>query len=359
MTSERANLQHPMNTPKQRGFQMPAEWHPHRRCWMSWPSNTSAYFGRAEACKVAWSNVARAISRFEPVVMLANDADLVAARTLCGPAIEVRRVAIDDGWFRDNGPTFVIDGRGGLAGIDWDFNGWGGRFPFQNDRAAAAQILEQERIERFAAPLILEGGSIHVDGEGTVMVTEECLLNPNRNPHLDRTAIEQHLRDHLGVETVIWLKRGLEDDLTDGHVDQLAAFVRPGVVLALSCDDEADANYIALQENLEILRAARDAKGRSLEVIEIPQPPAFYNEHDGTRVSLSHINYYTANGGIVLPSFGFPDHDHRVLGIFREVFPDREVVPVASLEIAYIGGNIHCITQQEPAAASLSSRKSA
>jgi agmatine deiminase len=346
-----------MNPPKARGFQMPAEWHPHRRCWMAWPSNASAYSGRVEAARAAWANVARAIARFEPVVMLANDADLVAARTLCGPIIEVRRVAIDDGWLRDNGPTFVLDGLGSLMGIDWDFNGWGRRFPYTRDRLTAGAILDQEGIERVAAPLVLEGGSIHVDGEGTVMVTEECLLNPNRNPHLSRSAIEGHLRDFLGVETVIWLKRGLKDDVTDGHVDQLAAFVSPGVVLALASDDRSDANYAALEENLRVLRSARDAKGRSLEVIEIPQPPALYNERTGSRVSLSHINYYMANGGIVLPSFGFPDHDRHVLGIFRDVFSDREVVPVASLEIAYVGGNIHCITQQEPAAASLSSRK--
>lgn len=183
------------------------------------------------------------------------------------------------------------------------------------------------------------------------------LLNRNRNPQLSRAAIEAHLKDFLGVETVIWLKGGVKDDVTDGHVDQLAAFVSPGVVLALTSEDETDANCRVLRENLDILRSARDAKGRVLQVIEIPQPPALYNEHTGTRVSLSHINYYAANGGIVLPSFGFPDHDHRILKTFRDVFSDREVVPVPSLEIAFAGGNIHCITQQEPAAASLSDRK--
>lgn len=347
-----------MSTPKSRGFQMPAEWHPHRRCWMAWPSFAPAYFGRLEACKVAYSNVARAIARFEPVVMLANEADLNIARALCGPAVEVRPVPIDDGWFRDNGPTFLIDGRGALLGVHWKFNGWGGRVPFAKDQLAASVILEQERIERVAAPLVLEGGSIHVDGEGTLITTEECLLNRNRNPHLNRADIEAYLKDFLGVETVIWLKGGVKDDVTDGHVDQLAAFASPGVVLALTSDDESDVNYGVLRENHEILRSARDAKGRPLQIIEIPQPPALYSEHTGTRVSLSHLNYYAANGGIVLPMFGFPDHDHRVLQIFREVFSDRDVVPVFSLEIAFAGGNIHCITQQEPAAASLSLRTS-
>ena len=275
------------------------------------------------------------------------------ARTLCGPAIDVRPVPIDDGWLRDNGPTFVIDSRGALLGVDWQFNGWGDRVPSVKDQLATATILEREQIERVAAPLVLEGGSIHVDGEGTLITTEECLLNRNRNPHLSRSQIEAHLRDFLSVETVIWLKGGLKDDVTDGHVDQLAAFAKPGVVLALSSEDESDLNFPVLRENLEVLRSARDAKGRRLQIIEIPQPPALYNEHTGTRVSLSHINYYAANGGIVLPSFGFPDHDQRVLAIFRELFSDREVIPVFSLEAALAGGNIHCITQQEPAAASL------
>lgn len=336
---------------------MPAEWHPHRRCWMSWPSYAPAYFGRLDAGKVAWSNVARTISRFEPVVMLANETDLVSARTLCGPSVEVRPVPVDDGWFRDNGPTFVLDGRGALLGIDWQFNGWGERGPHAKDGLAASVILEQEVIERVPGPQVLEGGSIHVDGEGTLITTEECLLNRNRNPQLSRAEIETHLKEYLGVESVIWLKGGVKDDVTDGHVDQLAAFASPGVVLALTSDDETDVNYRVLRENLEILQSARDAKGRALQVIEIPQPPALYNEKNGTRVSLSHINYYMANGGIVLPSFGFPDHDHQVLGIFREVFSDREVIPVPSLEVAFAGGNIHCITQQEPAAASLSDRK--
>lgn len=345
-----------MNTPKNRGFQMPAEWYPHRHCWMAWPTYGPAYFGRLEACKVAYANVARAISRFEPVVMLANELDVAVARTLCGPTIEVRPVPIDDGWFRDNGPTFLTNGRGALLGVDWGFNGWGGRSPCIKDALAASVVLEQEQIERVVAPFVLEGGSIHVDGEGTLLTSEECLLNANRNPHLSRTAIETNLQDFLGVETVIWLKGGLKDDVTDGHVDQLAAFASPGVVLALTTDDKSDVNYPVLCENLAILKSATDAKGRPLEIIEIPQPPALYNEHTGTRVSLSHINYYTANGGIVLPSFGFPDHDRRVLGIFRELFSDRDVVPVASLEIAFAGGNIHCITQQEPATATLSPR---
>jgi len=327
---------------------MPAEWHPHRRCWMAWPSHVPSYNGRHEASKVVHANVARAISRFEPVVMLANAADVPLARSLCGPGIEVRAVPIDDGWFRDSGPTFVIDGNDGLLGIDWDFNGWGGRTPHENDRRVAAAVLEQERIARVAAPFVLEGGSFHVDGEGTLITTEECLLNPNRNPALGRADIERNLRDYLGVETIIWLKGGPVDDVTDGHVDMVAAFTRPGQVVALHCDDPHDANYPVLQANREILRGARDARGRRLEVIDIPQAPAFYIDQTGGRLGLSHVNYYTANGGIVLPAFGDAAHDALVAGIFREIHPQRCIVTVATRDLLYGGGNIHCITQQEP-----------
>jgi agmatine deiminase len=344
-----------MSKPNSRGFHMPAEWHPHRRCWMAWPTYVPSYNGRHNATKVVHANVARAISQFEPVVMLANAADVPLARCMCGPGVEVRAVTIDDGWFRDNGPTFVIDGREGLLGINWDFNGWGGRTPFENDRKAASVILAQQGVERVAAPFILEGGSFHVDGEGTLLTTEECLLNPNRNPGLSRADIENNLRAYLGVEVIIWLKGGPVDDVTDGHVDMVAAFTAPGQVVALHCADPHDANYGVLQANREILRGARDARGRSLEIIDIPQLPAAYIEQTGGRLGLSHVNYYTANGGIVLPWFGSPEQDQQAYGIFRDIYPDRRIVQVATRDLLYGGGNIHCITQQEPFPTALAS----
>jgi agmatine deiminase len=320
---------------------------------MAWPTYVPSYSGRHDATKVVHANVARAISQFEPVVMLANAADVPLARCMCGPGVEVRAVPIDDGWFRDNGPTFVIDGNDGLMGIDWGFNGWGGRTPCENDRKAAGAVLAQQGVERVAAPFILEGGSFHVDGEGTLLTTEECLLNPNRNPSLSRGDIENHLREFLGVAVIIWLKGGPVDDVTDGHVDMVAAFTAPGQVVALHCDDPHDANYAVLQANREILRGARDARGRSLEIIDIPQLPAAYIDQTGGRLGLSHVNYYTANGGIVLPWFGSPEHDQRVIGIFGEIYPKRRIVAVATRDLLYGGGNIHCITQQEPFPAAL------
>jgi agmatine deiminase len=339
-----------MTTLNEQGFYMPGEWHPHRRCWMSWPSNGAGYSGRFAQAQEAAGRVAAAIARFEPVIMLANKPDVAHAQALCGASVDVQAAPIDDGWFRDNGPSFVIDGQGRMIGVNWDFNGWGCKsgVPFARDRAVTRLVLEREGIRRVDAPLILEGGSFHVDGEGTLLTTEQCLLNPNRNPHLSRAEIEKYLKDYLGVEKVIWLKQGVVDDLTDGHIDLLAAFVEPGVVLALGCDDPADANYAAIQTNLDILRAARDAKGRAFDVIEVPQPPAAYNEVTGTRLGLSHLNFYLANGGVILPDFGEPKSDGAALGIFREVFKDMEIVAVPTRDLLYAGGNIHCITQQEP-----------
>ncbi len=339
-----------MITLKQQGFYMPGEWHPHRRCWMSWPSNGPGYSGRFEQARQAAARVAEAIARFEPVIMLANGEDVASAQALCGPSVEVQAAPIDDGWFRDNGPSFVIDGQGRMIGVNWDFNGWGQKsgVPYERDRALTMLILDREGIPRVDAPLVLEGGSFHVDGEGTLMTTEQCLLNPNRNPHLSKQQIEEHLKNYLGVGTVIWLKQGVVDDFTDGHIDLLAAFVEPGVVLALGCADPRDSNYTAIQANLEIMRSARDAKGRSLEIIVIPQPPAAHNEVNGTRLGLSHLNFYLANGGVILPEFGLRESDALALGIFRDLFKDMEIVQVPSRDLLYAGGNIHCITQQEP-----------
>ena len=341
-----------MMTLKQQGFHMPGEWHPHKRCWMAWPSNKAGYSGRFAEARQASARVSRAIAQFEPVIMLANEADVDAAQSLCGPDVSVQAAPIDDGWFRDNGPSFVIDAGGALAGINWDFNGWGCKpgIPYERDRAVSRLILEREGIACIDAPLILEGGSFHVDGEGTLLTTEQCLLNPNRNSHLSRREIEAHLENYLGVDKVIWLKQGVIDDITDGHIDLLAAFVAPSKVLALACDDPADANYAAIADNLEILRSAKDARGRLLEVIEVPQPPAAYNEATGTRLGLSHLNFYLANGGIILPAFGEEKSDTQALGLFREVFKDLDVVQVDARDLLYAGGNIHCITQQEPVA---------
>ncbi len=339
-----------MTTPADRGLYMPAEWQAHDRCWMAWPCRAELWGEHLEAAREAYAEVARAILGFEPVTMIANPDSIAEASLHCGPGIACLPMAHDDSWIRDIGPSFVIDGHGGIEGIDWGFNGWGGKFqPYDQDGAVAGAVLEHLGLPGHAVPFVLEGGAINVDGEGSLLTTESCLLNPNRNPEFGRDEIEALLAAHLGVRQVIWLGAGLEDDKTDGHVDNLACFVRPGAVLALTSDDPEDGNYAALQDNLARLRAAKDAKGRELEVIEVAQPRRAEGEN-GRRLIASYVNLYIANGGVVMPSFE-DGKDAAARATVAACFPGREVRQVPALDILRGGGGgMHCITQQQPMA---------
>jgi agmatine deiminase len=316
---------------------------------MAWPCREEVWGEHLDAASKAYADVALAIAEFEPVTMVCNPSDVAEASLTLGngTAIDVLSMEIDDSWMRDSGPTFLLDRNGHLAGAHWRFNAWGEKFkPYSRDAVIAKRVLKHVGAQRFRAPFVLEGGAVHVDGEGTVLTTEQCLLNPNRNPGLTKAQVEQNLRDWLGVSQVIWLPEGIEDDETDGHVDEIACFVRPGVVLALSTDDKSDGNFDVLQTNLDILRSTKDAKGRPLQVIEVPQPAR--QEHRGKRLSLSYVNFYIANGGIVMPAFDVAE-DERAFRIIRDAFPNRRVVQVHARDIFLGGGGIHCITQQQPA----------
>jgi agmatine deiminase len=335
-----------MTTPAAEGFAMPAEWRPHERCWMAWPCRQEIWGDRLDDARDAYAAVAQAISAFEPVTMIANPQDVAAASINCGRGVDVLPMDIDDSWMRDTGPTFLLDGNGGIAGSDWHFNAWGRKYDyFNNDARVAESLLDHLEIRRFDAPFVLEGGAIHSDGEGTVLTSETVLLNPNRNPGMDKAETEQALCDWLGANKVIWLPAGMYNDETDGHVDNLACFARPGLVLAASCPDEADPNYEILRANTEFLRASTDAKGRTLEVATIDQPARM--DDNGERLASSYINFYIANRGIVMPSF----EDRRDAAARRTIahaFPYHKVTQVSAVDIIRGGGGIHCITQQQP-----------
>ena len=337
-----------MTTPAAEGFTMPGEWNRHTRCWMAWPCRPETWpDGAFDAAAAAYTDVARTISRFEPVTMVCDPADVADASLACGPGVEILPLPISDSWIRDTGPSFVTDGKGQLAGIHWRFNAWGGNYPeCAKDQEVGRLMLEHLGLRRFAAPLVMEGGSFHVDGEGTLLTTEQCLLNPNRNPNLGKSEIEELLREHLGISTVIWLGEGYQDDETDGHIDEIALFVKPGVVMAITTDDPGDANFKAFQDNLDRLKRARDAQGLELEVIPVRQPAR--RDENGVRLTLSYTNLYIANGGIVMPAFEDPADD-EAFRVVRRAFPDREVVQIPALDIVRGGGGIHCITQQQPA----------
>lgn len=335
-------------TPKQLGFMMPAEWHPHSACWMAWPCHEETWsnigFQRAYE---AYARVANAIAQFEPVKMLIHHRDITNAALLCGPNIELIPFSYDDSWTRDTGCTFLINQQGQLGGVDWLHNAWGGNYTAcGRDNKKAAYMLGRTHAQYFEAPLVMEGGSFHVDGEGTVLTSRECLLNPNRNPHLNQATIERYLHDYLGCETILWLNQGLLGDETDGHIDEIACFIEPGKVLALTTSDKDDPNYERLQENIALLNGFTDAKGRRLDVYTVEQPAPVYL--DDERLTLSYINFYVANQGIVMPAFGQEKYDKAAHALLTELYPEHRIVQVDALDVFAGGGGIHCITQQQP-----------
>lgn len=335
--------------PADLGFFMPAEWREHARTFMAWPVREALWPEPFAEVLTAFAAIVKAINRFEPVTVIARPELLAEARSFCGPAAAVLAMEHNDSWLRDNGPTFLLNSQGEVAGINWIFNAWGGKFPWEKDNLVAPALMEHLGIPYFEAPVVMEGGSIHVDGEGTLLTTEECLLNNNRNPHLTREELEEILKRFLNVRKIIWLKRGLVGDDTDGHVDNIACFAGPGVILTQVCSSPEDPNYEVTKENLAVLEKATDAKGRSLTVIRIEQPPAVY--HEGVRQVLSYLNFYFVNGGIIMPVFGgdCAETDRAAQETLKRVFPDREIVAVDGLPIARGGGNVHCLTQQLPA----------
>ncbi|QAT48487.1 agmatine deiminase family protein [Caproiciproducens sp. NJN-50] len=333
---------------------MPAEWEPHERTLIQWPVRRSLIHpeNNEEVC-AGYAAAARAVAEFEPVTVVAAEDTAGRAERLCGGRAEIFTAPHSDAWVRDSGPTVVLEEDGARLGVRWRFNAWGGKYaPCEPDHEAARAVLKHLGIPRADAPIVLEGGSIHTDGERTLLTTEQCLLNPNRNPDLSREMIGETLREFLGVKKVIWLNRGLAGDETDGHVDNIACFARPGTVLLQVCDDPEDENCEITGENRKILNTARDAAGRPLQVIEIPQPPV--RCFDGTRLTLSYLNFYLVNGGVVLPVFGGDARktDEAAVKILQEVFPDRRIRTVDGIPLVREGGNIHCITQQIPAAGS-------
>ncbi|MFB7586305.1 agmatine/peptidylarginine deiminase [Streptomyces sp. NPDC056169] len=329
-------------------FRMPAEWSAHEGCLMAWPVREDLWGSVLNDVKEEYANVARAIAAFEPVTMVAPPGHGEEARAACGGEITVVELAQDDSWFRDSAPIFVLDADGNRAGVDFRFNAWGRKHhPYDSDDRVSALLLEHLGVERIASGMILEGGAITVDGEGTLITTEQCLLHPNRNPGMNRHEIETELTSRLGVDKVVWLPYGgLLDTETDGHVDGVCAFAAPGKVVVSLPDDPAHPDYARMRANRAVLAATTDAKGRPFEIVDIPQTA--FADVAGGEVEVSYLNYYVANGGVVVPVAGVPQDD-EALAVIAAAYPGRKVVGVRAPAIAYGGGGVHCITQQIPA----------
>jgi agmatine deiminase len=334
-------------TPKQDGLFMPPEFGPHQACLMEWPTSTRAEFwaSQFEPAKDVYAEVARAIAAFEPVIMVCNPGETTDVRDRCGADVEALEIPIDDSWMRDNGPIFVADGKGGVALVHFRFNSWGEKYlPYDRDAQVPERIAAHFGMRRYEAPLVLEGGSFFVDGEGTLITTEQCLLNPNRNPTLSRPEIEDALRAYLGIETVIWLEAFGDRD-TDGHVDGIALFVRPGTIVLETPSDPANFNHVFARRNLERLASVVDARGRVLEVLQFDATA--HTKVADLEVEVPYVNVYLPNGGVIMPTAGLPE-DERAVEQMRGFFPDREIVTVPGAVLSYGGGGPHCITQQVP-----------
>ncbi len=357
------------SSPKKDGFRMPGEFETHTGCYMLWPERPDNWRLGAKPAQIAFVAVATAIAQFEQVTVATSPRQYANAREMMPDNVRVVEIDNDDAWVRDCGPTFVVNDKGCVRGVDWAFNAWGGMvdglyFPWDKDDLVAQKICEIEMNDRYRlADFVLEGGSIHVDGEGTLITTEECLLSEGRNPQLAKEQIDQVLKEYLNLEKVIWLQKGIYLDETNGHIDNIFNYVRPGVVALAWTDDESDPQYPISKECYDILVNATDAKGRKLEVhkIHVPKPILITKEEsegvdavegtfpreEGDRLAASYLNYYTANGGIVFPLFGDPN-DEKARAKLAALYPDRKIVGVPAREILLGGGNIHCITQQVP-----------
>jgi agmatine deiminase len=356
------------STPAADGFRMPGEFEPHAGCWLLWPERPDNWREAARPAQLAFAQVAAAIARFEPVTVGVSSAQYSTARALLAERVRVVEMAHDDSWMRDVGPSCVVNERGVVRGVDWRFNAWGGLrgglyFPWDQDDLVARKVLEIERLERYRAPMVNEGGAIHVDGQGTALVTEECLLNPNRNPSFERSDVERQLREYLGVTQIIWLGKGVCNDETGGHIDNLACFVRPGQVCLTWSDSPRDAQYAISRDAWERLHEARDARGRHLQVTRLPMPgPLTLRRREaagvvpregtrprtaGERLAASYVNFYLPNRGVIMPLLDTRT-DSLAARRLKRLFPARRVVGLPAREILLGGGNIHCITQQIP-----------
>jgi len=344
-------------TPAELGFRMPAEWEPHAGTWLTWPRPDGISFpDRYFAVPSVYGKLISQLVQVEDVNINVWDTEMeIWVHNL----LEEMRVPLDrvhfhhfsayEPWCRDHGPIFLVRDVEGVresAVVDWGYNAWGGKYPpFDLDDAIPQRVAALRQLPLFSPGIVMEGGSIDVNGRGTLLTTESCLLNPNRNPHLSKQQIEQYLRDYLGVTNILWLGNGIVGDDTDGHVDDLARFVDPNTVVTVVEDDPADANHPVLQDNLRRLRGKRDQDGNILRVVPLPMPGPV--EFQGQRLPASYANFYIADGLVLVPTYRDPN-DAEALSILRKLFPDRRVIGIDSTDLIWGLGSFHCITQQEP-----------
>lgn len=329
---------------------MPDEGDPHRRTWMAFGASASVW-GDAllPVARANLGRIARTIAQFEPVTMLVRSHEQALAASACGPDVELLVSTMNDLWMRDTGPVFVKDASGARRGLNFNFNGWGNKQAHRQDRLVAAAVTRAAGVPLTATSLVLEGGGIEVDGHGTAIITESCVLNRNRNPGWTKAAVEAQLRTLLGLKTIIWLPGIAGRDITDGHTDFYARFAAPGVVIAHLDNDPASYDHAVTRRHLAILKAARDARGQSLKVVVLNAPTRVRPALASGDFAAGYVNFYVCNDAVIAPQFGDAKADADARSALLELFPTREVVQLDIDGIAAGGGGIHCTTQQEPA----------
>ena len=358
-------------TPHQDGFYMPGEFEPQDGVILIWPKRPGSWPYEAKEAGKVFAEIANKLAETEKVYMLTEPETEAVARELLCENVEILTIPTDDAWARDVGPTFVVNGQGQVRGIDWCFNAWGGicdglYADWEKDDKVASSFCRKTGYDLYDAhPFVLEGGAIHTDGEGTILVTESCLLSKGRNPELSKEKIGQKLKDYLGAEKIIWIPYGIYNDETNGHIDNVCAFTAPGHVVLAWTEDPKDPQYPLSSADLAILEKETDARGRKLIVHKVPVPgkPVCITEYElagfsfeegeeqrkaGERLAASYVNFYITNGGVLIPQFE-DEMDAEAVNIIGGLFPGRKVYPVYARDIIVGGGNIHCITQQIPA----------
>jgi agmatine deiminase len=359
MPPKKTSSHRPAGTAAALGFRMPAEWEPQEAIWLSWPVRRRTWRRHFSPIPAKFAEITAAISRFEEVrINLARSGQPGARALLRRAGANLDRVKFyvhptNDAWCRDHGPNFVRNDRTGEVAVnDWDYNAWGEKYrPFDRDNAIPGRIAAALKLRRFRPGMVLEGGSIDVNGADAVLTTEAVLLNPNRNPWLTRAEIEQRLRDFLGVKLVHWLGDGIVGDDTDGHVDDLARFFSTdGIVTAVE-SNRKDINYPMLSDNLDRLKSLRNAAGRRYRIVELPMPKPVYRE--ARRLPATYANFLVLNGAVLMPTFRQPRSDARAAAILASCFPGREIVPIDCVDLVWGRGTLHCISQQQPAALKL------
>jgi len=344
-------------TPRELGFHMPAEWMPHSATWLTWPKDPVTWPDRVPRVQEIYVQMMAALTPHERVNLLVDDQETendVRERCQFESARNIIFYQIEtvDSWIRDYGPNFLIDGKGGLAFNDWRFNAWGDKYEdLKRDDQIPAVLAPKLNIPHFEPGIVMEGGSIEVNGEGCVLTTEQCLLNKNRNPDLSQREIEQYLKDYLEIAKILWLGEGIVGDDTDGHIDDIARFVAPDVIVTAVEEDPADANYELLQDNLKRLQSMTDTKDRSFEIVSLPMPGIVggtsTDNRNLDRLPASYANFYVANNVVLAPVFGH-ENDKRAITTLEKLFKTRRVVPINCEPLVWGMGTIHCVTQQQP-----------